>query len=171
MWCPRLYPPHTPVSPAPRRHTDGRGSRPRPQAPRPRRALPSPCPRISLPRGWTRISPTPAGSQSPSCPCPGPELTDYDVVTDDFAGTTAFHLSSSGASPPISIVIRLFSYIAAVVALAPASRHGMVLMVCAVPSCCCSGGRDGVDDLDRERLSWICAYEGQQCAPLLRFDA
>ena len=38
--------------------------------------------------------------------------------------------------------------------------------------CCCSGGRDGVDGVDREgALLRLRAEEGQRCAPLLRFDA
>lgn len=87
--APRLCPPHTPASPAPRKHADGRRSHPRQQAPRPRRALPSSCPRISLPRVWTWILPTPVGSQPPLWPCASLELADYDTVMDDFAGAAA----------------------------------------------------------------------------------
>jgi hypothetical protein len=48
-------------------------------------------------------------------------------------------------------------------------------MVCAVLlslRCCCSGGRDRVDGVDREgALLRLRAEEGQRCAPFLRFDA
>ena len=66
-----------------------------------RRALSSPCPRISLSRGWTRISlsrrwtrisPTPAGSQPRHAPAPA------QIWPTTTPSTAVFHLSSLGAS-------------------------------------------------------------------------
>jgi hypothetical protein len=156
--CPRLCPSHTPASPAPCRHADlaharrlpdpfvpcprrargsrsradGRGSRPRPQAPSPRHAL-APA------QNWPTT--TPSRTTSRARP---PSTSPLRVP----------HLASDLDSYSFVFVYSLFTYIATnVVAPAPASCHGMVLMVCVVPSCCCSGGRDGADGLDWEGLS------------------
>jgi hypothetical protein len=117
--CPRLCPSHTPASPALCRHADLAHARRLPDtiAPCPRRARGSPSrPVLALPAdlalarmdadlALTRMDADLAHARRlPAPPCPAP-AQNWPTTTPS---TAAFHLSSSGAS-----------------------RHGMVLMVCA----------------------------------------
>ncbi|KAF8768759.1 hypothetical protein HU200_007319 [Digitaria exilis] len=78
----------------------------------------------------------------------------------------AFHHSSSGTSPRLFVCLLLFWMLSL---LLPRGR-----CLCSALSVrwCCSGGRDGVDGVDREgAFLRLRAKKGQRCAPLVRFDA
>lgn len=94
------------------------------------------------------------------------------------AGAAAFHHSSSGTL--LLLLLPPFSDLAvSMPELWPVVARKLTMVLCCCCCCCCfararrcSGGRDGVDGVDREgAVLRVRPEEGQRRAPLLRFDA